>query len=223
MAGEAAANEILTRALSYPYETPDRSYLYRAGRAAELAAAGPDLRGRTALLSYGANAAPQALARKLAPLPAEEMPVLRAGLAGFDVAYSSHVSLYGAVPATLVESPGTTTTVFVVFPTAAQLRLLTASEHGNYELADLHGIDCRLEGGGGVAEVAAYLSRRGPLSLDAGPVALAAVGSQGRVLPELDEPTVLERVRAALLPSLTLEAFVLYCVERGGIAPLPPL
>lgn len=217
--------EVLRRALAYPYAPPERSYLYRGGVAAELPPGGPDLDARPALLSYGANAAPEALARKLASLPGEEdgMPVLRAELTGFDVAYSAHVSLYGAVPATLVESAGTVAPVFVVLPSAEQLRLLTATEHGNYELAELRGFDCRLEGGGEVAEALAYRSLHGPLCVDGGPVALAAIRSRRRRLPQLDEPAMLERVRSALAPQLSLEAFVLDCVERGGIAPLLPL
>src|SRR5690242_3264581 len=118
---------ILRRALSYPYATPDRSYLYLEGAAEELPDGGPDLAGRTPLLSYGANAAPEALALKLASLPGVELPVTRAELEGFDVVYSAHVSPYGAVPATLVESPGAVAPVFVIHPTPEQRALLAAS------------------------------------------------------------------------------------------------
>lgn len=200
---------ILRRALTYPYATPERSYLYRDGAAVELPADGPDLSGRTPLLSYGANSAPESLARKLAPLPGLEMPVLTAELEGWDVAYSAHVSPYGAVPATLVESPGTTAPAFVIHPTPEQRSLLTASEP-NYDLVE-------------VAGIAAYRSKHGPLSIAGSDVALAAVRSRGRTLPELDEPALLERVRAALAPELSLEQFVRACVERGGIKPLPRL
>lgn len=197
---------ILKRALAYPFATPERSYLYRDGGAAELPADGPDLSGRTPLLSYGANAAPEALARKLASLPGVELPVLRAELEGFDVVYSAHVSPYGAVPATLAESPGTVAPVFVIHPTPEQRAVLTASEL-NYDLVEVNGIE-------------AYRSKHGHLSLEGSAVALAAVRSSGRTLPELDQPSVLDRVRAALEPELTLEEFVCACVERGGIKPL---
>ena len=212
---------ILKRALEYPYATPERSYVYRDGTAEEL----PDeldLGGRTPLLAYGANAAPEALAYKLAALPGEEMPVLRAELEGFDVVYSAHVSPYGAVPATLRESVGTTAPVFVVFPNPRQLELLTAYEL-NYDLVTLSGVSCRLEDGTAVAEPGAYRSIHGCLSLDGGEVALAAVRSVGRVLPELDEPAMLERVRAQLDPEVPLEEFVRRCIDRGGIRPLPRL
>jgi hypothetical protein len=194
---------ILERALAYPYSTPDRSYLYLNGEARELPGAGADLSARTPLLSYGANAAPDALARKLAALPGVEMPVMRSRLEGFDVVYSAHVSPYGAVPATLLESPGTTAPVFVIHPTAEQRALLTASEP-NYDLVEVDGI-------------AAYRSKHGCLEIDGSPVALAALRSLGRTLPELDVPAVLEHVRARLAPDLTLAEFVRDCVERGGI------
>lgn len=200
---------ILERALAYPYAAPERSYLYRDGQAMELPEDGPDLAGRTPLLSYGANSAPEALARKLAALPHLAMPVLRAELEGFDVVYSAHVSPYGAVPATLIESPGTVAPVFVIHPTGEQRALLTASEP-NYDLVELE-------------EMEAYRSKHGCLSLDGSPVALAALRSRGRTLPELDEPAVLELVRAHVEPDATLEEFVRRCVERGGIKPLPSL
>lgn len=194
---------ILKRALAYPYATPDRSYLYLEGEARELPRTGMDLSARTPLLSYGANAAPDALARKLATLPGVEMPVMRSELEGFDVVYSAHVSPYGAVPATLLESPGTTAPVFLIHPTEEQRALLTVSEP-NYDLVEVNGI-------------AAYRSKHGCLLVDGSPVALTAVRSTGRTLPELDEPAVLERVRAQLAPESSLGEFVRDCVERGGV------
>jgi hypothetical protein len=202
--GEAAA--ILRRALAYPYAAPERSYLYRDGEAHELPEAGPDLTGRAALLSYGANSAPEALARKLGSLPGVELPVVRAELEDFDVVYSAHVSPYGAVPATLIESPGTVAPVFVLHATAEQHALLTATEL-NYDLVEVNGMG-------------AYRSKHGCLSLDGSYVALAAVRSMGRTLPELNQLAILERVRVQLRPELPLREFVLDCVEHGGIRPL---
>ena len=208
MVDPAQREAILRRALTYPYATPEGAYLYRDGEVEELPG-DFDLSGRSPLISYGANAAPGALGLKLAPLPGEPLPALRSQLWGFDVVYSAHVSPYGAVPATLLESPGTVAPVFVLHPTAEQRALLTATEP-NYHLV-------QLEGAG------VYRSKHGPLELDGSPVALAAIRSEGRTLPELDEPAVLERVRAHLAPELKLEQFVHACIERGGIKPLPRL
>lgn len=208
MADSAQAAAILARALEYPYATPDRSYLYVDGTAAELPPEGPDLGDRTPLLSYGANASPEALGRKLAQLPGVEMPVVQFELTGLDVVYSAHVSPYGAVPATLVESPGTVAPVFLLHPTAKQLALLTASEP-NYDLVEVEGIP-------------AYRSKHGCLEIDGSPVALAAVRSVGRTLPEHDEPSVLELVRASLEPDLNLEEFIRAAIAHGGMS-FPPL
>jgi len=205
MADSRQAAAILRRALEYPYATPERSYLFHEGEARELPAE-VDLGGRAPLLSYGANAAPEALARKLGPLAEAELPVLRAELEGFDVVYSSHVSPYGAVPATLLESPRTSVPVFVLHPTPEQRAVLTATEL-NYDLVEVEGM-------------AAYRSKHGPLQLDGGPVALAAIRASGRTLPELDQPAILERVRAHLEPHLSLEQFIRAAVARGGIKPL---
>lgn len=202
MVDPAQRQAILKRALTYPYATPERSYLFREGRAAELPA-DFDRNGRAPLLSYGANAAPEALALKLASLPGEPLPVVRSELRDFDVVYSAHVSPYGAIPATLLESPGTIAPVSVLHPTSEQRALLTAKEP-NYDLVE-------------VADLAAYRSKHGCLEVDGSPVALAAIRARNRTLPELDQPAVLERVRAQLAPELKLEEFIHACIERGGI------
>lgn len=201
------ANEIVKRALAYPFTAPTASFIQLGSETFDLPAAGPDLSGRSPLLAYGANAAPAALAAKLAPLPEVPLPVLRTALAGFDVVYSAHVSFHGAIPATLTPSPGTTAPVFVAHPTAEQLALLSSTEP-NYELGEVDGTP-------------AFLSRHGPLLLDGEPVALAAAASAGRTLLEMTERQVLELARRHFAPEQTLEQFVLACVESGGRALRP--
>jgi hypothetical protein len=220
--GLGQAGEIVKRALAYPYRAPERSFVQVGGRTLELPPEGLDLNDRVPLLAYGANAAPEALARKLAPLPELPLPVLRAELRDFDVVYSAHISPYGSVPATLRPSPGTTVSVFVAYPTEEQLGLLSETEP-NYELEGLTGISCRLARGPVLTAVDAYLSRHGCLAIDGAEVALAAIEAVGRELVEKGQPEVLEHVRAQLFPELSLERFVSRCVEGGGLAPLPKL
>jgi hypothetical protein len=212
VAAPEQAGEIVKRALAYPYPSPERSFVQLGARSLDLPEGGPELSGRAPLLAYGANAAPVALTRKLAPLPDQPLPVLRAELEGFDVVYSAHLSPYGAVPATLRPRPGTVAAVFVAYPTAEQRRLLTATEP-NYELETLSGISCRLEGATELTALEVYLSRHGELQLDGAPIALTSMA----------EPEILELVRSRLFPELTLEGLVLRAVEAGGIAPLPTL
>ena len=208
------ADEILARAAAYPYAAPLRSFIQVGAETHELGAAALELEGRRPLLCYGANAAPAVLARKLAALPPEPLPLLRAQLGGFDVVYSAHVSPYGAVPATLQASAGTTVPVFVAYPTAEQEETLTASEP-NYELHRLHDRALEVDELGRLDAVDAYLSRHGCLALEGGAVALAAVEAEGRRLPALAEAEVLERVRQILAPELELAEFVATGLDPG--------
>jgi hypothetical protein len=208
------AGEILARAAGYPYEAPLRSFVQLGEEAEELGGRVPDLAGRRPLLCYGANAAPAVLARKLATLAPEPLPLLRAELGGFDVVYSAHLSSYGAVPATLQVSPGTRAPVFVAYATAEQEQALTATEP-NYELRTLRGAALRVDQVGGLGEVDVFVSRHGCLALDGSEVALAAVASAERRLPALGEVEVLERVRHILAPDLDLAAFVASGLDPG--------
>jgi hypothetical protein len=209
--GAERTGEILARALRYPYELPARSYIWSPGRSLEWPAQGVDLAGRRPLLAYGSNAAPEALERKLAGSDAEPLPVERAALAGFDVVYSAHISPYGAVPATLTPSAGTTAAVFVAWVSAEQGAALAATEP-NYVKRRLDGT-VRTESGVEVSRPDAFLSRHGCLQLDGSEVALAALSARGRRLPALDEPAVLERVRRLLAPELDLGRFVASSLE----------
>jgi hypothetical protein len=203
MDAAAEMGAIVKRALDYPYAVPTRSYLYRDGSAEELPAAGPDLADRTALVAYGANAAPEALGRKLASLPGRELPVLATELAGYDVVYSAHLSPYGAVPATLHPSPGTTVAVHVIHPDPEQLPLLAATEP-NYKLTEV------------APGLNAFVSRWGELRRAGAPVALAAIRASGRTLRAMSEPEILELVRDRLAPERSLEAFVVAQAAEGG-------
>lgn len=186
--------ERLRRADAYPYAIPAHSFVQRGTETTALTRL-PDLRDRGPLLAYGSNAAPEALTRKLAAEPATPLPLIRAELDEFDVVYSDHLSPYGAVPATLHPSPGTTATVFVAYPTERQRQLLSASEP-NYEQHHLAPISCRLELGPPLAELDAFLSRRGFLLRDGSPVALSAIAASGREFPALDQ-TAAKRLRAS--------------------------
>lgn len=205
-------SEILARAAAYPYPAPLRSFVQDGERTRDLSEA-PDLVGRKPLLVYGANASPRVLGRKLAALPRQPLPVLRASLSGFDVVYSAHIAPHGALPSTLQRSPGTTTPVYIAYPTEDQEEALTATEP-NYELAQLE-LELRTEEGEAISIADAFVSRHGCLALDGGEMALAAVESEGRRFPSMGEVEVLERVRHILAPELDLERFVESSLDPG--------
>lgn len=194
MANSEEMRERLRRADAYPYEIPLRSFVQLGDRTTDLLEP-PDLEGRYPLLAYGSNAAPEALVRKLAAEPDVPLPLVRAELRDFDAVYSDHLSPYGAVPATLHPSPGTTLPVFVAFPTDAQRRLLAATEP-NYEERRLTAVCCRPELGDPLAELDAFVSRHGPLLRDGSPLALTAIPARARRFPALDQ-TAAKRLRAS--------------------------
>jgi hypothetical protein len=209
-------SEIVRRALDYPYAIPQRSFVQVGSRTLTPGEVEVDLSARIAVLAYGANAAPEALARKLARDP-DPVPLLRATLGGFDVVYSAHISPYGAVPATLRRSPPTEADVFVAYFTAAQLELVSATE-SNYELVELPGASCRLEEGRPPGVLCAFASRHGCLPIGDSEVALSSLVARGRTLPAMSEREVLEWVRGAFSPELSLGRFVETCVADPELA-----
>jgi hypothetical protein len=221
--------ELVERALAYPYDVPSGSFLLVDGNPRDARGLGPSdphTTGRTPLLAYGSNAAPEVLARKLEEDPGQP-PVLalRAALSDFDVVYSAHISRYGSVPAALQRSPGTEVSVFVAYLTEAQLELISATEP-NYHPVLLTDLSCAFESGDVLTEATAYLTRHGCLLVDDSEVALAEVEARGRRFPAMSQPQVLEHVRAMLAPKQSLEAFVLASAADPDLArsrsiPLP--
>ena len=131
---------------------------------------------------------------------------------------------YGAVPAAVVPSPGTVASVHLVFPSDEQLAAIAATEGANYELRQLTDFAAELEiGGEGPREIDAFIGVHGPLLVGGSPVALAAIPARGRAFPEMTTPEMIERVRAAIHPELTLREFIVHHVEHGGVGPLAPL
>ena len=144
--------EIVARALSYPYLPPHRSYVLGAGATGE----------RHVVLAYGANGAPEVLRRKLGGDASLEV---RAGtLHDFDVVYSSHISAYGAIPSTLHPSPGAAVPVFELLVDDAQLVRLVETEF-NYSVQGLDG-------------AIAFVSRHGALGIAGAPIPLHAMGQR---------------------------------------------
>jgi hypothetical protein len=224
VAAEPDTEEVVRRALAYPYDPPAGSFVQVGERTLPVPPEAIDVAGRRALLAYGANASPEALTRKLAHLPPRPIAVLRVALSGWDVVYSAHVTRYGSVPAAVVPSPGTVASVHLVFPDDEQLEAIAMTEGQNYRLEQLAGFGAELEiGGEAPAEIDAFIGVHGPLLLDGSPVALAAIPATGRTFPALSTPEMIDRVRATIHPELSLTEFVLHHVKHGGVSPLPEL
>ena len=202
--------------MAYPYFAPPEPFVQLGRRTLDPDDFEEDWSERLAILAYGSNAAPAALGHKLA-ISTEPVLVLPALLHGFDVVYSAHISPYGAVPATLQRSPGTTARVHVAHMTSEQIVLVSATEP-NYELAMLDAVDCRLEDRETITVLPAFVSRHGCLLIDGGEVALTAIDASGRRFAELSEPESLEHVRATTAPGESIEDFVLGNVTDPALA-----
>jgi hypothetical protein len=208
--------ELLTRALGYPYAAPRASFLLAGERILPLEEADLDVSGRGALIAYGSNASPAVLRRKLGP-DAGALAAVRAVLHGYDAVYSAHVSAYGAVPATLVPCAGVELPVFVLQLSALQLATIAATEP-NYERRPLSGAACEVEGAPPLRDPVAYVSRHGPLLTHGSPIAVAAIEARGRTLRAAGQRAALEAVRLAVRPGADLETFV---VETASDPELP--
>jgi hypothetical protein len=161
------------------------------------------------IVAYGANADPAMLAAKLGAGAAVRGRPAR--LADHDVAFSAHVSPYGAIPATLVASPGASLAVHVLRLAPADLERLDATEP-NYVREMLGEIGGSPAFGGRLGHprsMEAYRSRHGPLLIDGAPIALAAVPVAGRMLPALTQEALQECLRGYIDPGADLDAFVL--------------
>lgn len=170
-----------------------RDYPYLA--AAEAFALGPQPPADAPeIVAFGANADPAVLAAKLGP--GASVRGRPARLADHDVVFSAHVSPYGAIPATLVSSPGTSVGVHLLSVAPVDLERLDATEPNYVREVVKPGVE-------------AYRSRHGVLLLDGAPVAMSAVPATGRRLPALTQEALQERLRTAMEPQTDPDAFVL--------------
>ena len=205
-------DEILERAFAYPFPRPPGSVLIAGERVGELRELDPALvAGRKPVLAYGSNASPESLAWKFPDQRDAVLPLVRGALRDFDVVYSSHIAVYGSIPATLQRSPGTAVETFVAFLNDAQLALVTDWEiNATYETM---AVELELELGEPQAEVGAFISRHGCLTADGAEIALAEVAARGRRFAAMSQPEALEHARSIAAPELSLEELVVASVE----------
>lgn len=148
------------------------------------------------LLSYGANASPVELARKLAghePV----VPVALTEIGDLDVVFSAHASPRGGLGAAVQRSPGTWIQVALTYLHDDLVPLIDATEP-NYRRMAMPGRDVEF-----------YVSKHGCLVLDGTEVALAPVPARGRRFPAMSTIEAIDAVRRLLAPEVPLERFVL--------------
>ena len=231
-------------ALRYPFARPSGSFLFVDGDAPPLLslagsledaeieiggrpvpagrllrqrgiAAPAPLAQRTPVLAYGANAAPERLRRKYAPLRPAVFPVLRARLHGFDIVHAAHVSSYGAVPATIERSPGTVCEIAVTWLDARQLARMHETEFSRrtYRFGLLANIRLEPDLLPPMDAVSSYVGGHGHIAApdgapDGEPFALAAIEAAGRRFRALSQGGVQRTIHAMLGAPGPLDAFI---------------
>jgi hypothetical protein len=204
--------------LRYPWTRPERSYVLRDGetdllheldearREAVLERHLGPAGQRVALLAFGANVAPKNLAVKLAHhVRAEdrEVLVLAGELHDLDVVACAAVAVYGAMPATLAASPGTSVRAAVMLVTATQLTTLTWGEM-TYLVGRLQGAQFTVEDAVQGVELdspLAFVSRWGAFAPDGVPASLAAVPATGRTARAWTQQELIDRAAEIVLGS----------------------
>jgi hypothetical protein len=147
------------------------------------------------MLSYGANASPVELARKLAGTD-PVVPVALTEIGDLDVVFSAHASPRGGLGAAVQRSPGTWIEVAITYLHEDAVALIDATEPNYTRFA--------MPGRG----VEVYASKHGCLVLDGSEVALSAVRARGRRFPAMSTLDAVEAVRRRIAPEVPLERFV---------------
>ena len=244
-APDATAVETATR---YPFPRPGHSFLFVDGAALPLLSltesleeaevevegrsrsAGDLLRRRgiampaplgrrTAVLAYGANAAPERLQRKFAEYGPAVFPVLEARLHGFDVVHAAHISSYGAVPATIERSPGTVCHVAITWLDERQLARMHETElsRRTYRFGLLSNIRLEPDLLPVMESVSSYVGSCGHIAPAGAPLALAAIRATGRRFRTCSQTGAQRAIQAMLGAPGPLDAFIQEAVDDEAV------
>lgn len=183
-------------------------------RRRDMAAPAP-LGQRTPVLAYGANAAPERLRRKFAPIRGAVFPVLEARLHDFDVVHAAHISSYGAVPATIERSPGTVCRIAITCLDARQLARMHETElrRQTYRFGLLRGIRLEPDLLPAMEAVSSYVGACGHIAPEGTPLALAAIGVEGRRFRSCSQTEAQQAIQTMVGAPGPLDAFIREAVD----------
>jgi hypothetical protein len=156
----------------------------------------------TPVIAYGANANVDALTRKFVTSDFSGqavIPVIKGTLQDFDVAWSPELAFNGAMPATIVSSPGTTVSVWITWLDPAELEEMNATEGvgTQYSYGFLSGVRLDMPGPA-VTRPGVYVDCSGALEVHGGVLAVNGVPASHRRLQAVDSPAALAQAAAVL-------------------------
>ena len=241
-------DSLIETAKRYPFPRPGYSFLYADGEAFPLLALAesPDdwgvevegrgvsaatlfrergiaapapLSRRTPVLAYGANAAPERLRRKFAPIGPAVFPVLEARLHHFDIVHAAHISSYGAVPATIAPSPGTVCDIAITCLDERELARMHETEfrRHTYLFGPLRNIRLEPDLLPPMETVSTYVGGYGHIAPKGEPLALAAIRAEGRRFRTCTQTQALQAIQAMLgVPGL-LDDFIMEAIDDEAV------
>ena len=163
-----------------------------------------------AMIAAGSNGSTVQLARKYRERrSARPILIAPAEVTGAVSVYSAHITAYGSVPATMHAAPDAGAALHVLLMPAEELAHMNATEAlgVNYVLAAPEAMQARVETVS-FARPLAYVSKRGALALETGPVLLPQTGGEATGYAEAGQREMVERVMARLGEGCSVEAFV---------------
>ena len=198
----------INQAKAYPFPSPDYSYIFESGRWYPMGNDDFDLGGRTPVLAAGSNQSPEQLSRKYASYPnLGPIPVIRGSLWDFDVVYAAHLAVYGSIPATFQNSPGTKVEVFVAWFTEPQLVRMHETE-SNYTFDRLVDFHLELDLGHVPKEIFAYSAKGGCYNHKGGCLSLTEISASDRLFSSATQSEVQTILCERLAPKIDLEHFI---------------
>lgn len=207
-----STEDVVTRALTYPYPRPSHSFLFHNGEAVALPKNfDSDDKRYTAVVAIGSNASPVQLLRKFGTTM--DIPVIRVKMYGVDVVYATGMAGYGSIPATVTASPNTIVHTHVtLLKTAAFLRM-NETEYGYYlcKLSPSHFPSIRIEfvDHHRSGDVFFYVARSGVFKPNGKPIALQEIPADKRVFSAMRQPDILATVAQLVKsPHPTIDLFI---------------
>lgn len=163
----------IAHGLSYPFNPPGHSYLFRKGGTVPLDRF--ETADRIPVVASGSNGSPQRLAEKYGDKA--EIPVTFGTIRDLVPVFAARITGYGSIPATLAVVPGATAGVHVTWLTEEQLEIMhgTESVGVGYAYVRMCGFDLDLKEHGRPDEAFAYLSIQGSFVPDGHLMPLADV------------------------------------------------
>jgi len=199
------SDEVVSRALGYPYPREPGAFVWRDGRVELFDGTIPA--ESVACVAYGSNASPQQLARKYSDFSGIEIPTVPAELLDYDVVYAALIAYYGSIPATIAPCPGARAKVWLQWLSPRALSRMDESEGVPWLYERTTGLPVVLEDGRPTVAFS-YSAVDGPLLVAGKPAALAEVPASGRQFPELSQKEVQHTVRGILQVSGSVEEFI---------------